>query len=165
MRIIGILSDTHEYLLGEEFQLRATKAFAQCDTIIHAGDLTDISLLNAFAGKEVFAVHGNMCNHLTQKELPESRLLNLDGYSVGLCHGAGNRHNIEDRMFSRFPEADCIIFGHTHTPVCAYYGSTLMINPGSFQATGRHGSQGSYAILEISKSGLSASLYELSPSL
>lgn len=161
MRTIGILSDTHQSLPDEHFQARADRAFGHCDTIIHAGDLTDISLLDIFTGKDVFAVHGNMCNGPTRQQLPESRILTLEGYTIGLCHGAGNRITIEERMLALFPDADCIIFGHTHTQTCHWFGSTLLINPGSFQATGRYGSQGCFAILRLDTSGLSASLHEL----
>lgn len=161
MITIGILSDTHHTCCDTDFKRRARMAFGHCDCIIHAGDLTDISILQAFAGKEVYAVHGNMCNITTQRTLPERRIIDLEGYSIGLCHGAGNRYNIEDRMLTLFPDSDCIIYGHTHTPVCHTIGETLVINPGSFQTTGRYGSQGSYAILQIDPGGLSATLHEL----
>ena len=163
MRTIGILSDTHQALPDADFQARASRAFGHCDTIIHAGDLTDISLLDTFIGKDVFAVHGNMCNSPTRQKLPVSRIFTLEGYTIGLCHGAGNRLTIEERMFALFPDADCIIFGHTHSQVCHRVGTTLLINPGSFQATGRYGSQGCFAILRLDVAGLSASLHELDP--
>jgi len=162
MTILGILSDTHLIALDDDFKNRVERAFGDCEVIVHAGDLTDASILEAFAGKELYAVHGNMCNPATSKSLPEHCRFTLDGYTIGLSHGAGERHNIEERMLALFPTADCIIYGHTHSPVCHSIGATLLINPGSFQSTGRYGAQGSYAIMKLGSDGLQASLHQLS---
>ncbi len=156
---VGILSDTHLQANSEPFARQCAAAFAGCDTIIHAGDLTDISILQAFKGKDVHAVCGNMCNRDTRQVLPEAKHIVLAGYSIGITHGAGPRHNIEERVFEQIPAADCIIFGHTHQPVCRRFGSTLLINPGSFSGTGRHGAAGTYALLTIDNNGLSASIH------
>jgi putative phosphoesterase len=155
---VGILSDTHLQTNSEPFARQCAAAFAGCDTIIHAGDLTDISILRAFKGKDIHAVCGNMCNRDTRQLLPERKQIVLAGYSIGITHGAGPRHNIEERVFEQFPAADCIIFGHTHQPVCRRFGSTLLINPGSFSGTGRHGAAGTYALLTIDNNGLSGSI-------
>jgi putative phosphoesterase len=161
MLTIGIISDTHLLLPDRHFLELCSDAFAKCDTIIHAGDLTDLSILSVFTDKKVYAVRGNMCNLATQRTLPERRVITLEGYTIGICHGAGPRHNIEERVYEMFPEADCIIYGHTHKPVCHYFGPTLLINPGSFQSTGRYGSPGSYAIVTIDENGLHGSIHNL----
>ncbi|MFV0438615.1 MAG: metallophosphoesterase family protein [Desulfopila sp.] len=161
MTTIGILSDTHRTRCDEDFRRHCARVFSDCTIIAHAGDLTDISVLTAFSGKDVYAVHGNMCSHLTRKSLPEQQTFVVDGYTIGLCHGAGNRHNIEERMAALFPSVDCIIYGHTHAPACHIRGTTLFINPGSFQGTGRYGAPGTYALLTTGNSGLHGSLHEL----
>lgn len=164
MKTVGILSDTHITRTDDTFLRRCREAFKDCDIIVHAGDLTDVSILSAFTGKEVHAVSGNMCNTTTQQSLPTEKVVIVDGYSIGICHGAGNRLNIEDRVFEIFPEVSCIIYGHTHTPVCHTIGKTLFINPGSFQGTGTYGTPGTYAILQIDTDGLSGAIHSLSPS-
>ena len=146
---IGILSDTHIAQFTEQFRRNCANAFSGCDTIIHAGDLTDISILSAFAGKDVHGVYGNMCNQATRQLLPETKMIYLHGYSIGICHGAGPRHNIEERLLELFPESDCIVYGHTHIPTCHKTGNTLFINPGSFQGTGNYGAPGTYGLLHI----------------
>lgn len=161
MTIVGILSDTHITSCDPAFLHAAAQAFSSCDIIIHAGDLTESTILRAFKGKDVYAVHGNMCTASTQKVLPSHRELIIDGYTIGICHGTGNRHDIEDRMFAIFPLADCIIYGHTHIPKCHRLGSTLMINPGSFQSTGRYGAPGTFALLTVKDTGLQAAIHEL----
>jgi putative phosphoesterase len=158
---IGILSDTHLDVINESFRRQCTRAFAGCNTIIHAGDLVDIAILSAFDGKDIHAVSGNMCNRTTRLALQQEKLIVIKGYSIAICHGAGPRHNIEERVFDQFPTADCIIFGHTHKAECQRIGRTLMINPGSFLGTGRYGAAGTYAILNIDQNGLNASIYSL----
>lgn len=159
MITVGVLSDTHIHSVSESFQRRCQQIFERCSVILHAGDLTDISILEIFAGKEVHAVHGNMCNGRTGELLPTEKQIILGGYHIGITHGAGPRHNIEDRVFEMFPDADCIVYGHTHIPVCHKFGETLMINPGSFQTTGKYGAQGSYGILEIDVNGLRGAIH------
>ena len=161
MVTIGILADTHIASCSEIFSTQTRQAFSGCDVIIHAGDLTDQSILSAFEGKKVYAVHGNMCNHVTKLALPFEKKIEISGYSIGLCHGAGPVATIEDRMWNLFPDADCIIFGHTHTPVCEQRGTVLFINPGSFRTTGPYGAPPTYAILVIDDQGMQANIHTL----
>ena len=158
----GILSDTHITSVNERFRESVDTAFSDCDIIFHAGDITSLSVLELFQPKTIYAVHGNMCDIEVHRSLPESRVVELGNTTVGLCHGAGPRHNIEERMWSRFPEADCIIYGHTHQPVCHCTGGILFINPGSFYLRTPHGTPASYAILTLDDSGCHANLHTLS---
>lgn len=164
---VGILSDTHLSNCSDSFRRQVETVFAECPIILHAGDLTDISVLAAFSGKEVHAVHGNMCNKGTQQLLPVSKLITIGGYRIGLCHGAwGPRQTIEERVWAMFPEADCIVYGHIHKAVCHRAGGVLFINPGTFQSSGPHGAPGTYAILQIDETGdgqegLQATIHEL----
>ena len=103
-----------------------------------------------------------MCNQSTRRLLPEKKTIILDGCSIGICHGTGSLHNIEERLIALFPEADCIVYGHTHTPVCHKAGNILLINPGSFQGSGRYGAPGTYGILHIEGQRLKGSIHELS---
>ncbi len=162
MSQVGILSDTHLSSCTDAFVDLVQKTFANCSVIIHAGDLTDTAILTAFSGKDVHAVHGNMCNFQTQELLPHHKCIIIEGYTLGVCHGAGLRNNIEERVWQLFPEADCIIYGHTHRPVCEKRGDVLFINPGSFHATGPYGAPGTYALLNINSTELSAKIHNLS---
>ncbi|PIE68411.1 MAG: YfcE family phosphodiesterase [Deltaproteobacteria bacterium] len=161
MFTIGILSDTHLQAPDSYFKKICRQRLGGCDAIVHAGDLIDISVLDVFCEKEVYAVHGNSCNARTRAILPERRVFEILGYTIALCHGTGPRHNIEDRVFSMFPDADCIVYGHSHQAACNRYGSCLLVNPGSFQATSRYGHPGSYALLRIDGTGLHSSLHSL----
>ena len=158
---IGIISDTHLTGSSDRFKRLVDLAFQDCTLIIHAGDITDVGVLDAFSGKTLYAVHGNMCSQPVKKRFPESRSVLIDGYTIAVCHGAGMGTSIEEGLFDRFLDADCIIYGHTHQPINHRVGNILFINPGSFAGTGHFGSPGTYATLETSENGLRATLHSL----
>ncbi len=160
----GVLSDTHLIRPDSRFKKQVKQCFATCDLIIHAGDITDLSILEIFSDKIIYAVHGNMCNSQTQMTYPEQRMFTLNGFTIGLTHGARLGNDIETALWDLFPEADCMIYGHTHRPACHYHGDVLFLNPGSFQATGRYGAPGTYAILEADDK-LRARIFEIPPEL
>ncbi len=74
---IGILSDTHLTRLTPEFSARVDCCFKGVSIILHAGDLTEPSILQAFASREVHAVHGNMCSHASRRLLPTKKTIQL----------------------------------------------------------------------------------------
>lgn len=163
MKQIGILSDTHIFTTTDDFLRQCAAAFDRCEIVIHAGDLVDVSILAAFRGKEVHAVCGNSCNSATRQSLPKEKSIAIEGFFVGITHGAGPGHNIEDRVYDRFPTADCIIYGHTHVASLHKIGNTLLVNPGSFLGTGRFGCNGTYAILQIFDGEIHPSIHTLPP--
>ncbi len=156
----GVLSDTHLSRPDSRFKKQIKQCFHSCDVIIHAGDLTDLSVLEVFQDKPVYAVHGNMCDSATQNRHPEQLLFTLNRFTIGLTHGARLGYDIESSLWDLFPEADCMIYGHTHRPICHYRGKVLFLNPGSFQTTGRYGAPGTFAILEIGEQ-LQARIFEI----
>ena len=160
--VVGILSDTHCSRLTPEFSERVAACFAGCEVILHAGDLTEPGLLAAFGDREVHAVHGNMCSFSCQRLLPQKKTIQLGRYRIGLIHRAGDCYEFEDQLLDEFDLVDCIVYGHTHRPVCHRVGGVLLINPGSFLSTGRYGHPGTYAILEVGDDALSAAIHEIS---
>jgi len=160
---IGILSDTHLSEVTDQFRAQVADCFAGVDLILHAGDLTSPAILTAFAGKEVLAVHGNMCDRASAAALPGLRTFTVGGFRFVLLHGHAFGHsNLEDKLFTAFAEADCIVYGHTHRAVCHRLGEVLLVNPGSFTATGRHGAPPTYALLTVGNE-LSGEIREVTP--
>ena len=153
MITIGVLSDTHLLEPDKWFRKQAALCFADADMIFHAGDLISLSVLDVFAGKTVHAVHGNMCWTKTRDTLPASQIIEVGNFRFALDHGAGYLHNIEDKLFSVFAPMDCIVYGHTHKPVCHRYGPTLMVNPGSFTSTG------TYAIIKVDQNSMEGRIH------
>ena len=156
----GILSDTHLSKSDHIGRDLIDQCFAGCDVIIHAGDLTSIDVLELFSDYKVYAVHGNMCDAGSYRSLPRELTFQLGLFSIGLTHGAHLGSDIESNLWNLFPEVDCMIYGHTHRPVCRRVGGVLIINPGSFRSTGRYGAPGTYAILEA-KEVLTAAIHQV----
>jgi hypothetical protein len=156
----GILSDTHLAHPGGDFNRLVRHCFSSCEMIIHAGDLTGPRVLDAFAGYELHAVHGNMCDPAVSRSLPREKTFRLNGFTIGLTHGAHLGYDIEVGLYGLFPDVHCIIYGHTHRPACHRLGGVLFLNPGSFRGTGRYGAPGTYAVLEAGKT-LEAKIHEV----
>lgn len=156
----GILSDTHLVRPDDQFTRLVDHCFSDCSVIIHAGDLTNTSVLEVFGKREVHAVHGNMCDASSYRSLPREETFQLGDFMIGLTHGAQLGRDIELNMWNIFPEVDCMIYGHTHRAVCHRQGGVLVVNPGSFRSTGRWGSPGTYVILEAGET-LQAAIHEV----
>jgi uncharacterized protein len=155
MITIGVLSDTHLIETDRWFNHKVDRCFADADMILHAGDLTSLSVLEPFTAKTIHAVHGNMCSPKTRASLPASKIIEVGGFRLALVHGVGYLPDIEDRLYDAFAPVDCIVFGHTHRPVCQRYGQTLLVNPGSFTVTG------TYAIITVTQENIKARIYSL----
>lgn len=84
------------------------------DAIIHAGDVTAPSVLHELAG---FApVHAVLGNNDVDLLLPERLELELDGVQVAVVHDSGPASGRQRRLRRWFPEADVVVFGHSHLP-------------------------------------------------
>jgi len=137
---IGVLSDTH---LADNPEARsrlrdiAAGPFAAVDLILHAGDIVAPGVLSAFAPSPVYAVRGNM--DPASPELPHKRVLPVAGLWIGLIHGWGPPAGLIERIRGEFVgrALDCLVFGHSHEPVCRRESGLLLFNPGS--ATDRRG--------------------------
>jgi uncharacterized protein len=156
----GVLSDTHLIRPDNNFSKQVRDCFHHCDVIIHAGDLTSLSILEAFREKTIYAVCGNMCDHTVRAHYPEQLFFTLGNFTIGLTHGAALGQDIVNSLWNLFPEADCMIYGHTHRPVCRRDGKMLFLNPGSFQTTSRYGAPGTFAVLEAGDE-LSARIFNI----
>jgi uncharacterized protein len=102
------------------------------DLIVHAGDFSEGSVLEQLRGLgNVVAVHGNVDSPELRRELPESISMDLDGVTVAVVHDAGPAKGRLERMRARFPDADAVIFGHSHMPVHEKRDGLQIFNPGS----------------------------------
>lgn len=145
---IGVIADTHLKSCDEKLRIIFEDYFSDVGLILHAGDLVDISVLDAFEGKEVKAVCGNMDPPEVKKMLPDKLVLDLNGYKVGLIHGWGIPFGMEKKLRREFGDIDCMVYGHTHRAVNRVRGNVLFFNPGS--ATDKRFSENNtIGILEI----------------
>jgi hypothetical protein len=114
---IGVISDTHLKEPHPEFKKAVEFHFKDVEKIFHAGDFVDWSIAEYLSSqKELIAVYGNMDSYDIRKAFPEKRVIELQGFKIGLIHGGGSPFGIESRIRGEFDEVDAIVYGHTHTP-------------------------------------------------
>lgn len=104
------------------------------DLILHAGDLTAPEVLDALEGlgPPVVAVCGNVDAEELRRRLPERTVLEAAGCRIGMVHDAGPARGRLERMRRAFPDADAVVFGHSHIPLHERAEDGFQIfNPGS----------------------------------
>lgn len=172
MITLGLIADTHIPDRARQLHPRVLPVFeqAQVQEILHAGDIsTEGVLVQLEAVAPVYAVRGNR-DWLALHRLPSKLLLNFDNVLIGLTHGHGGvRHYISKRleyifrgyrleMFlpdvqAAFPEAQVIVFGHTHRPLQRWVNGQLIINPGSPHCPEEEDTPPSIGLLRIHAGG------------
>ena len=158
--LLGLISDTHIPYRATEIPDEVLYALRGVDLILHAGDVDEpwaLDPLHEIA--PVYAVRGNY--HVLDRStggatLPEAVELDLDGFHVALTHGhkiglltwfwkvcmllqnmrgrwtfPAYDRALANALLRRFPDADIIVFGHTHRFYQAQWGKTLLVNPGA----------------------------------
>jgi uncharacterized protein len=108
------------------------EALKAADLIVHAGDLSTPSVLAELRELgPVAAVHGNVDSPELRRELPEAISLELENVVLGVIHDAGPSKGRLERLRARFPEADAVVFGHSHMPLHEERDGFQIFNPGS----------------------------------
>ena len=145
---IGVVSDTHMPQEGP-LPVALLQQLEEVDLILHLGDFNDLPTLRLFQQmKPLIAVYGNLDEEEIRGILPERRVLTVGEFTLGLAHGWGPPTKIESRVRRLFPEADIVLFGHSHTPFATYEGSQLLFNPGS--ATCNREGSNTFGIIKLS---------------
>jgi putative phosphoesterase len=155
MRIL-IMSDSHGNV---PLTLQACDMAGTFDALFHLGDGGDDAGILAHALEvEVIQVAGN-CD--IGSASPRELLLECEGKKLLLLHGdtCGVKSGLgilEKR--AREAEADAVLFGHTHRATITTLSGILAVNPGTLMRTAQ---QKSFAILEITTTGISAQLFNI----
>lgn len=104
------------------------------DLILHCGDFAEVQVLTALEalGPPVAAVYGNVDSRELRERLPERRVVEAGGARIGMVHDAGPAKGRLERLRRAFPDADAVVFGHSHIPLHERAGDGFQIfNPGS----------------------------------
>ncbi|HKW08217.1 MAG TPA: YfcE family phosphodiesterase [Candidatus Dormibacteraeota bacterium] len=146
---VGVVADTHcpefiDRLPGSVFE-----ALRGVDLIVHAGDVNAASTLKDLEKiAPVRAVRGDHDRGLDS--LPRSLEITVEGKKIVVVHGNRSRWIEEPHTFlwtitlgyfrphrrlpaelrRRFPDADAIVYGHTHRADVQRVGGALLFNPG-----------------------------------
>lgn len=127
--LIGVVSDTHLQGKDNRFYNLVNKYFCNCNMILHAGDIVNTEIFDGI-DKNIIAVKGNMDFGIN---LPYKRVIEVENVRIGLIHGYGAPHGIENKVLKEFENenVDCIVFGHTHKPSIIELEGIRLFNPGS----------------------------------
>ncbi|WP_456695734.1 metallophosphoesterase family protein [Aeromicrobium sp. P5_D10] len=130
---VAVVSDTHAPRFWKAMPPAVASQLDGVDVILHAGDVCLPSVLDELAAyAPVHVVAGN--NDGPEVEAwgaPETLEIELDGVRVAMIHDSGQKQGRAARMRRRFPEADLVVFGHSHIPWDTEENGQRLLNPGS----------------------------------
>ena len=130
---LAIISDTHLPRGGRVLPPACVEHLRAADLILHAGDFMEPSVLEDLQalGPTVCAVRGNVDSAELQARLPLTRVVAAEGVKIAMVHDAGPSDRRLDRLRRRFPDADAVVFGHSHIPLLERDAGFTIFNPGS----------------------------------
>ena len=156
MKRILIFSDTHGYTDPcIEIINNSPKPYA----IIHAGDYTrdaeDLSYI--YPDIPLYYVKGN--NDMLSRA-PSDITIMAEGAKIFVTHGHEQRVKYEPTLTTLKARAarvnpSLVIFGHTHSPYTEYWGSAVILNPGSVRYSK------TYAVAEIDKGKVTTKILDI----
>jgi putative phosphoesterase len=132
MRLV-VLGDTHIPDFATSLPSSLVPALRRADLILHTGDVTAPEVLDELGGYA--PVHVALGN----RDRPEVEAwgalpvveLDIEGLRLTMVHDSGPREGRARRMRRRFPQADLVVFGHSHIPIDAEHEGLRLLNPGS----------------------------------
>lgn len=132
MRVV-VLADTHAPRRWKSCPPRVASHLADADVILHAGDVCVPSVLDELAAfAPVHVVAGNNDGpDVVAWGAPETLEIDLAGLRVAMIHDSGQKDGRAARMRRRFPQADLVVFGHSHIPMDVTGAGVRIFNPGS----------------------------------
>lgn len=130
---LAIISDTHMPRGGRSLPEACLARLRAADLILHAGDLVAVEVLELLEslGPPVHAVHGNVDEPALRMRLPAVRVVEAEGARIVMTHDGGPAAGRLGRLRRRFPDADAVVFGHSHLPLHEASGGFQIFNPGS----------------------------------
>ncbi len=154
---IGILSDTHK---KTKLAKKAINHLIQngAEFLIHAGDIVEPEVLELLknSGLKYVAVYGNNDAHLAH--LHNSYNLVQEPYYFKL---ANTKFKLMHLPFYMNPDADIIIFGHTHIFECDFKNKSLFLNPG--ETCARNKALTEFTMLEIEDNRYTVTYFSKDP--
>lgn len=129
---VAVLADTHLRGGADLLPPAVLAHLRTADVILHAGDVVGRPLLDDLAAiAPTHAVLGNN-DHDLVGQLPDRLELELAGVRVAMVHDSGARKARPGRLRRWFPDADLVVFGHSHDPADEEgVDGQRLFNPGS----------------------------------
>ena len=135
---IGILSDTHGFLLPPLFDF-----FADCDELWHAGDIGTVEVLQRLQDfKPLRAVYGNIAGQDIRCRCAEDAVFTAGGLRVCMTHIGGypGHYTAHGMQLIREHRPQLFVSGHSHILKVIYDKklNLLHVNPGAAGNSGFH---------------------------
>ena len=129
--MLVVVSDTHS-TDSHRLEDRTLDAVRQAELVVHAGDLTTETVLDAFheEADRLLAVYGNNDDRATRDRIPDARVVEYGGLRFAVTHTRRGGATALS-LFGRERDADAVVFGHTHRPTVETTGEMQLLNPGS----------------------------------
>jgi uncharacterized protein len=123
---IGLISDTHGKLRNTVFAV-----FADVELILHAGDIGHPDIITELETlAPVRAVHGNTDGLELRSRHPEALAVTVAEKLIRVVHGHVLGSPTPASLRAQNPDADVIVYGHTHMPLLDK-ALPLVVNPGA----------------------------------
>ena len=131
--LIAVISDTHLPRGARRLPDACVERLRGAELILHAGDFSTRSAYKELQalGPPLVGVHGNVDDEDLRHELPRRCVVAAGAVRIGMVHDSGPRAGRLERLRATFPDADAVIFGHSHLPLHEESGGFQIFNPGS----------------------------------
>lgn len=128
-----LISDTHIPGRARRLPDAVLRESDAADLVIHAGDWVSASVLDELERHaEVLGVWGNNDGGDLRARLPEVAHRTIDRVRFAVVHETCAAAGREMRMDAAYPDADVLVFGHSHIPLDTVTPRGLrLLNPGS----------------------------------
>lgn len=131
---ITLLADTHLPLRAKVLPDEVWASVETADLVVHAGDWVSEELLTELEERstKLLACWGNNDGPALRVRLPEVARAVVEDVRIAVVHETGAARGREVRMAEAYPDADLLIFGHSHIPWdTTAPGGLRLLNPGS----------------------------------
>ena len=145
---VGVVADTHCPEFVDHLPPRLFEVLQPVDLIVHAGDIDGNETLDAL--RRIAPVDAVRGDHDRTLDLPISREIEVAGKRIVIVHGNRSRwleepntmlwtlslgyfrphRGLPRTLRRRFPNADAIVYGHTHRSKAETIDGVLLFNPG-----------------------------------
>jgi putative phosphoesterase len=130
---IAVIGDTHLPRGSRRLPDDCVRRIRAADLVVHLGDFSTRAVYEEIAaiGPKLIAVHGNVDDDELTRLLPERTEVDAGGARLAVIHNAGPARGRLTRMRKLFPDADAVLFGHSHMPLHEREAGFQIFNPGS----------------------------------
>lgn len=161
MRLL-VVSDTHIPDFAKALPDDVLTEASRADLVLHAGDVTSPLVLDQLAeAAPVLCALGNGDGDDVAEWGARSRIETwLDGINLAMVHDAGPRQGRARRLRRWFPDADVVVFGHSHIPMDIAEAGIRMLNPGS-PTWKRRQDAPTFAVVTVREGDISARIVQM----